>query len=69
MKYFLPGSLQQVRFDFANELKIGDVRYKHLTQLLIKVQLFMSEYHSMKCNYAQKCSVYELSAISKKVVE
>ena len=31
---------KKVRFDFANELKIGDVRYKHLTQITIKVQLF-----------------------------
>ena len=28
------------RFDFADELKVGDVRYKHLTQITIKVQLF-----------------------------
>ena len=27
-------------FDFADELKVGDVRYKHLTQITIKVQLF-----------------------------
>ena len=37
--YFLPGR-KKVRFDFANELKIGDVRYKHLTKTTIKVQLF-----------------------------
>ena len=24
----------------ANELKIGDVRHKHLTQIIIKVKLF-----------------------------
>ena len=29
-----------IRFDFDNELKIGDVRYKHLTKITIKVQLF-----------------------------
>ena len=28
------------RFDFADELKVGDVRYKQLTQITIKVQLF-----------------------------
>ena len=28
------------RFDFADEFKVGDVRYKHLTQITIKVQLF-----------------------------
>ena len=28
------------RFDFTDELKVGDVRYKHLTQITIKVQLF-----------------------------
>ena len=27
-------------FDFADEFKVGDVRYKHLTQITIKVQLF-----------------------------
>ena len=26
--------------DFDDELKIGDVRYKHLTLITIKVQLF-----------------------------
>ena len=26
------------RFDLANEFKVGDVRYKHLTQITIKVQ-------------------------------
>ena len=26
------------RFDCADELKVGDVRYKHLTQITIKVQ-------------------------------
>ena len=28
------------RFDFADELKVGDVRYKHLAETTIKVQLF-----------------------------
>ena len=33
-------AIKKSRFDFANELKIGDARYKHLTQITIKVQLF-----------------------------
>ena len=37
--YFLVCNKKR-RFDFADELKIGDVRYKHLTQITIKVQLF-----------------------------
>ena len=37
--YFLVCN-KKSRFDFADELKIGDVRYKHLTQIIIKVQLF-----------------------------
>ena len=28
------------RSDFADELKVGYVRYKHLTKITIKVQLF-----------------------------
>ena len=28
------------RCDFDDKLKVGDVRYKHLTQITIKVQLF-----------------------------
>ena len=32
--------ISKVRFDFANELNIGDVRHKHLTKITIKVQLF-----------------------------
>ena len=38
-KYFLLCNIKS-RFDFADELKVGDVRYKHLTQITIKVQLF-----------------------------
>ena len=30
---------KNIRFDFDDELKIGDVRYKHLTKITIKVQL------------------------------
>ena len=37
--YFLVCN-KKCRFDFADELKIGDVRYKHLTKITIKVQLF-----------------------------
>ena len=37
--YFLVGN-KKSRFDFADELKVGYVRYKHLTQITIKVQLF-----------------------------
>ena len=33
-------AIKKSRFDFADELKVGDVRYKHLTQITIKVQLF-----------------------------
>ena len=28
------------RCDFDDKLKVGNVRYKHLTQITIKVQLF-----------------------------
>ena len=39
--HLLPSfAIKKSRFDFADELKIGDVRYKHLTQITIKVQLF-----------------------------
>ena len=31
---------KNIRFDFDDELKIGDVRYKHLTQTTIKAQIF-----------------------------
>ena len=33
-------AIKKSRFDFADELKVGYVRYKHLTQITIKVQLF-----------------------------
>ena len=39
LKYFLLCN-KKSRFDFADELKVGYVRYKHLTQITIKVQLF-----------------------------
>ena len=38
-KYFLVCN-KKSRCDFDDELKIGAVRYKHLTQITIKVQLF-----------------------------
>ena len=38
-KYFLVCN-KKSQFDFADELKVGDVRYKHLTQITITVQLF-----------------------------
>ena len=38
-KYFLVYK-KNIRFDFADELKIGVVRYKYLTETTIKVQLF-----------------------------
>ena len=31
---------KNIRFDFDYKLKTGDVRYKHLTKITIKVQLF-----------------------------
>ena len=33
-------AIKKSRFDFADELKVGDDKYKHLTQITIKVQLF-----------------------------
>ena len=39
VQYFLLCN-KKSRFDFADELKVGDVRYKHLTEITIKVQLF-----------------------------
>ena len=36
----LPRLQKNIRFDFDDELKVGDVRYKHLTETIIKVQLF-----------------------------
>ena len=33
-------AIKKSRFDFADEFNVGDVRYKHLTQITIKVQLF-----------------------------
>ena len=38
--YYLLDYKKNIRFDFDDELKIRDVRYKHLTKIIIKVQLF-----------------------------
>ena len=39
IKYFLLCN-KKSRCDFDDKLNVGDVRYKHLTQITIKVQLF-----------------------------
>ena len=39
-KVLPPFAIKKSRFNFADEFKVGDVRYKHLTQITIKVQLF-----------------------------
>ena len=39
-KELLPHRQIKYPVDFDDELKIGDVRYKHLTKITIKVQLF-----------------------------
>ena len=36
----LPRLQKNIRFDFDGEIKIRYVRYKHLTEITIKVQLF-----------------------------
>ena len=36
----LPRLQKNIRFDFADELKIGEVRYDNMTLIIIKVQLF-----------------------------
>ena len=38
-RYFLLCN-KKSRCDFDDELKVGDVRYKHLTKITNKVQLF-----------------------------
>ena len=38
--YILPRRQKDYPVDFDDELRIGDVRYKHLTQITITVQLF-----------------------------
>ena len=40
LNYYFLLCNKKSRFDFADELKVGYVRYKHLTQITIKVQLF-----------------------------
>ena len=39
-KKLLPRRQKKNPVDFDDELKVGDVRYKHLTKTTIKVQLF-----------------------------
>ena len=39
MNYFLIYN-KNIRFDFDDDLKIGDVRYDNMTKITIKVQLF-----------------------------
>ena len=55
------------RFDFADELKVGYVRYKHLTQITIKVQLFWRLAYEMLL-YSKTNRLWVISD-SKKVVE
>ena len=43
--YFLPCN-KKSRCDFDDKLKVGDVRYKHLTQITIKVHLFCRNFHN-----------------------
>ena len=55
------------RFDFADELKVGYVRYKHLTQITIKVQLFWRLAYEMLL-YSKTNRLWVISDL-KKVVE
>ena len=55
------------RLDFADELKVGYVRYKHLTQITIKVQLFWRLAYEMLL-YSKTNRLWVISD-SKKVVE
>ena len=41
-------ALQKKPVDFDDELKVGDVRYKHFTQITIKVQLFWRLQYEME---------------------
>ena len=68
-KYILTSSfaIKKSQFDFADELKIGDVRYKHLTQITIKVQLFWRLAYEMLL-YSKTNRLWVISD-SKKVVE
>ena len=65
-KYFLLCN-KKSRFDFADELKVGYVRYKHLTQITIKVQLFWRLAYEMLL-YSKTNRLWVISD-SKKVVE
>ena len=55
------------RFDFADELKVGYVRYKHLTEITIKVQLFWRLAYEILL-YSKTNRLWVISD-SKKVVE
>ena len=55
------------RFDFDDKLKLGDVRYKHLTQITIKVQLFWRLPYEMLLSL--KTNRLWVISDSKKVVE
>ena len=39
-RYVLARLQKKIRFDFDDEINIRDVRCKHLTKIIIKVQLF-----------------------------
>ena len=60
-------AIKKSRFDFADELKVGYVRYKHLTQITIKVQLFWRLPYEMLL-YSKTNRLWVISD-SKKVVE
>ena len=65
-KYFLLCN-KKSRFDFADEFKVGYVRYKHSTQITIKVQLFWRLAYKMLL-YSKTNRLLVISD-SKKVVE
>ena len=60
-------AIKKSRFDFADELKVGYVRYEHLTQITIKVQLFWRLPYEMLL-YSKTNRLWVISD-SKKVVE
>ena len=60
-------AIKKSRFDFADELKVGYVRYKHLTQITIKVQLFWRLAYEMFL-YSKTNRLWVISD-SKEVVE
>ena len=50
MNYFLLCN-KKSRCDFDDKLKVGDVRYKHLTQITITVTYNSFDVYHMKCNF------------------